>query len=59
MQAEFSIGEDPSDMEVFLSSSKAFRGVVAAQEQVAEVLREDCYHVLRKAQAAVNKAAKA
>lgn len=58
LDAEVNIGTEPSDLEVFINSSKEFKDVVVAQDRIEEMLREDCAHVMRKAQSAISKATK-
>lgn len=44
------------EFEAVLNGTKRFQEVSSAHQQVADMLTEECSHLLRKAQAAVNKA---
>lgn len=44
------------DIEEALQGNKAFREIGAAHTQISEMLGEECAHLLRKAQTAMNKA---
>lgn len=51
--------QSEEDIESVLGGQKRFKEVQAAHAQVAEMLSEDCSHLLRKAQAALSKASSA
>jgi hypothetical protein len=54
--AELSVPLTEEDIEEALQRNKAFREIGAAHTQISEMLGEECAHLLRKAQTAMNKA---
>lgn len=56
INTEYLVPSSEEEFEAVLNGSKRFQEVSAAHQQVADMLTEDCSHLLRKAQAAVNKA---
>jgi hypothetical protein len=54
--AELSVPLTEEDIEEALQGNKAFREIGAAHTQISEMLGEECAHLLRKAQTAMNKA---
>lgn len=47
--------KDPGDFEAIVNSSKAFGAVNDSLSKIQDILREDCSHLLRKAQTTLSK----
>ena len=48
--------KDPGDFESIVNSSKALNAVNDSLNKIQDILREDCSHLLRKAQTTISKA---
>ena len=54
---EYEIPATDDDIEQVASHTKHFKPVLDSHQQIADMMNEECSHLLRKAQAAVSKAA--
>ncbi len=51
--------QENSDVDSIISGSRAFSDVLETHSKVSDMLNEECAHLLRKAQTALSKSAKA
>ena len=47
---------DDADLEAYINSTKSFAPPLESHQKIADSLKEECSHLLRKAQSAISKA---